>query len=118
MIGITAKLYGGGGDSMAHSSVPASHGFEPAYAPRRRLTKMLTTNSSTPTANIADPIVVMRFTDPHPALAGYVYTRLGIPNKPLMCIGKKPRLNPMNIVQKFHLPNVSLIMRPVILGIQ
>ena len=35
-----------------------------------------------------------------------------------MCIGKKPRLKPMNMVQKFHRPSLSSSIRPVILGNQ
>ena len=35
-----------------------------------------------------------------------------------MCIGKNVRLNPMSITQKFHLPSVSLSMRPKTFGHQ
>ena len=35
-----------------------------------------------------------------------------------MCIGKNVRLNPMSINQKFHLPSVSLSIRPKIFGHQ
>ena len=44
--------------------------------------------------------------------------RLGIPRKPRMCIGKKARLNPMNIVQKLMWPHRSLRRRPTIFGYQ
>ena len=37
MTGMTAKLYGGGGDEIDHSSVGASQGFGPATAPAVRL---------------------------------------------------------------------------------
>src|SRR5512140_1327542 len=51
MVGSTAKLYAGGGDDTAHSSVPASHGFGPASAPRDRLLHTFTRNSRNPRAN-------------------------------------------------------------------
>src|SRR5690348_13702424 len=51
IVGSTAKLYGGGGDGMLHSSVPASHGFGPAGAPPRRLFNTFQANSTTPSAN-------------------------------------------------------------------
>ena len=44
--------------------------------------------------------------------------RRGIPSSPTMCIGKKTRFVPMNIVQKFQVPNVSSIRRPVNFGNQ
>src|SRR5690242_11686056 len=59
-VGITAKLYGGGGDGVLHSSVPASHGFAPATTPRLRLIQTLTANNATPIANTNAPIVSIR----------------------------------------------------------
>ena len=35
-----------------------------------------------------------------------------------MCIGKKPTLKPMNMIQKLHLPSRSFIRRPVNFGNQ
>src|SRR5947207_723109 len=37
MTGVSTKLYGGGGDVVAHSSVSAPHGFGPASSPRLTL---------------------------------------------------------------------------------
>ena len=69
-VGITAKLYGGGGDEVDHSSDDPPHGFAPAGAPLRRLTNMLTKNSSTPIANRKLPIVVIMLSVSHPIPSG------------------------------------------------
>ena len=67
--GIASKLQAGGGDDVAHSSVPAPHGFAPAGAPTRRLRQTLTTKSRTLTAIIAAPIDATRFIVPQPISA-------------------------------------------------
>src|SRR5258708_18307651 len=48
--GRTAKLYSGGGDDVAHSSVHASHGSLPAGSPFRSERIMLHTRQATPPA--------------------------------------------------------------------
>jgi hypothetical protein len=48
--GITAKLYSGGGELVAHSSVAPSQGSGPAGAPRNTLTARLATIAKRPAA--------------------------------------------------------------------
>ena len=50
MVGIFAKLYSRGGDSVAHSSVAACHGFGPAFWPRFRLRITFVKSMITPIA--------------------------------------------------------------------
>jgi hypothetical protein len=69
-VGCGRKLYGGGGDGVAHSSVEAPHGFDSAAAPRRRLVITLIRNTSSDTKITAAPIVASRFIDPQPIAAG------------------------------------------------
>src|SRR5205823_2555130 len=59
--GTVSKLYGGGGEVVAHSSVQASHGSSPAGAPCRSDTRMFTTKISTAAIWTGTPSVVMRF---------------------------------------------------------
>ena len=42
----------------------------------------------------------------------------GIPAKPRKCIGKKHKLTPMKVVQKWILPKISGYVTPIILPIQ
>src|SRR3954468_9607933 len=70
IVGSTAKVYAGGGDGVAHPSVPASHGFGPASTPRDRLRQTLTRNRTMPAANRNAPIVSSRLYASHPNPAG------------------------------------------------
>src|SRR4029079_16770199 len=45
-VGMTSKLWCGGGDGSVHSSVPTCHGLAGAGLPRRRLEKKFQTNTS------------------------------------------------------------------------
>ena len=47
-VGMTSKLWCGGGDGSVHSSVPTSHGFARPFLPRRRLAKKFKTKRSWP----------------------------------------------------------------------
>src|ERR1700722_4887086 len=48
-IGVTAKLYSGGGEEVDHSNVHASQGSGPAGSPSNKDHSMFATNASTPT---------------------------------------------------------------------
>src|SRR6185437_11591027 len=65
-VGMTGKLYGGGGEGVDHSSPGASQGFGPAGAPLLRLFSTLMKNSSSPTASTKLPMVVMRLSVSQP----------------------------------------------------
>src|SRR5690348_9558968 len=67
----SSKFHGGGGDVVVHSSVQPFHGLSPATAPRRRLTTMFHTSTSTDTPSTAAPIVDSMFSAPHHGSAGY-----------------------------------------------
>src|ERR1700735_1087509 len=77
--GTRSKLWGLGGDVVAHSSVHASHGLSPATAPFRRLLTMLATKRSVDSAMMNAPTVDAMLSAPHPGRSGYVKTRRGIP---------------------------------------
>jgi hypothetical protein len=49
--GNESKLCSGGGDDVAHSNVPAPHGFSPAGSPRRQVRNTFHRNGSTATAS-------------------------------------------------------------------
>src|SRR5205823_2292695 len=68
--GRVAKLYAGGGDDVAHSSVQASQGFGPATAPRRRLRQAFQRKASTDSASTNEPTVSTRFQVPQPGRSG------------------------------------------------
>src|SRR6185503_1037885 len=65
-VGISAKLYSGGGELVDHSSVQASQGSFPAGRPLRRDRRMFITKMSVPITWNATPIVQMRFQIPQP----------------------------------------------------
>jgi hypothetical protein len=50
--------------------------------------------------------------------SAYVQVRRGIPYIPDMCIGKKVRLNPIMVSQKWSWPSRSSGIRPATLGNQ
>src|SRR5215212_6660574 len=118
MGGTCTKLWGGGGEVVAHSSVQARHGLGPAGSPLRRLdvTFQISTNRARPVKKT--PMVEIRLSSPQPGRSGYVATRLGIPISPSMCCTKNVILKPIKLSQKFILPSRSLSMRPVIFGNQ
>src|SRR5690606_11183353 len=117
-VGIRAKLYGGGGDVVAHSSVYAPHGFSPAGTPRRQLRNRFHAKTRTAAAWMNAPTVSMKLSVPGLSSSGYVKMRLGIPSSPTKCMGKNVRFTPMKRSQKFHFPSRSSIKRPVIFGNQ
>src|SRR5205823_944648 len=116
--GTVSKLYSGGGDVVAHSSVSPCQGSLPAGAPCLRLRHQFQKVSRTPNASRKAPIVDSRFQTSHPSPGWYVYVRRGWPSRPEMCIGKNVKLNPTNIVQNDHFPSRSSSIRPVIFGSQ
>src|SRR5438445_8037427 len=66
--GTRSKLYGGGGEVVAHSSVLACHGSSPATSPPLQLETMLMMNSSTENAIRNEETVMMRFVAAHASL--------------------------------------------------
>jgi hypothetical protein len=60
------KLYGGGGDAVAHSRLSACQGSPPAGAPERRLRTMFTRKSTMLSAIVAAPAVATRLSGPQP----------------------------------------------------
>src|SRR5437588_10867433 len=73
--GIDAKLYSGGGDVVAHSSVSASHGSGPAGFPRQRAWNQLSSVMPVPSAKLKPPIVEMGVRPSHPRPVGDVELR-------------------------------------------
>src|SRR5262245_27913000 len=71
-VGISAKLYSGGGELVLHSRVQASHGSFPAGLPLRN--ERITLNSQIDMAAIwnAAPREIMRLRVPQPRSASYV----------------------------------------------
>src|SRR3954465_13693236 len=65
-VGMTAKLYSGGGDGIDHSSEGAPHGSLPAIAPRFRLIQRFHAKISTDTAWMYAPIELMRLKTSNP----------------------------------------------------
>src|SRR5712692_1048222 len=115
--GTFAKLYGGGGDVVAHSRVLPCHGSSPAISPLLQLRTMLMKKSSTEKAIRNDDVVMIALVVAQAGLA-YVAMRRGIPSSPSVCMIKNVPLKPMKSVQKFHSPRVRFSRRPVILGNQ
>src|SRR5438067_8886847 len=70
--GMTGKLYGGGGEVVAHSSVPPYQGSGPAGGPRKRLQTRLPKISSSPAVRMKAPTVSERLYGPQPSDDGYV----------------------------------------------
>ncbi len=116
--GSAANCASGGGEDCDHSSVSANQGLSPAGSPFLRLRMTSMTKTSTPSAKPNAPIVDSRLGKSQPRPAGYVYTRRGIPSRPLTCIGKNASWKKTNISQKLRRPRPSLGMRPVIFGSQ
>ena len=55
--GMTGKLYSGGGEVVAHSSVPPKNGSGPESGPRNRLQRRFPKISSNPAVRMNAPIV-------------------------------------------------------------
>jgi hypothetical protein len=66
MGGKASKLWGGGGDDVAHSSVFPSHGSDGAVRGFRRVTNTLTRKTATDAAMRNDPTVATRLRKLHP----------------------------------------------------
>src|SRR5207344_38016 len=116
--GRASKLCTGGGDVVAHSSVFPPHGSAGALRGLRSVMMMFTSPRSIDTAITYAEIVSMKFTSPHPELAGYVAIRRGIPHRPRKCIGKNVTLNEISRSQNCQKPSFLLSIRPLILGNQ
>ena len=67
MSGSRSKLYGGGGEDVAHSRVLPSHGSSPAILPLRSETKTFQMNGSIDAAMMKPPTVASRFQSFQPA---------------------------------------------------
>src|SRR5437588_12632977 len=115
--GTRSKLYGGGGDVVAHSSVLPCHGSLPAISPWFQLRTMLIRKISTEIAMRNDEMVMIRLVVAHEALA-YVAIRRGMPSRPSVCMMRKVPLKPMKVVQKCHSPSFLSSSLPVIFGNQ
>src|SRR4029077_2086847 len=102
--GTRSKLYGGGGEVVAHSSVLACQGSSPATSPPLQLLTMLMMNRPTEMAIRNEEIVMIRFVVAHASLL-YVAIRRAMPSRPSVCMIRKVPLNPINKVQKFHSPS-------------
>jgi hypothetical protein len=63
-----SKLYGGGGEVVAHSSVLPSHGSSPAGLPLMNVATTLMRNGTMLTAIMKAPIVEMKFSAVHSGL--------------------------------------------------
>src|SRR3954447_2596599 len=70
--GTRVKLYGAGGDVVAHSSVPASQGLSPEGAPRVLLITTLISSSRKLANRTSAPAVERRLSGPHPISGRYV----------------------------------------------
>src|SRR5437879_3717339 len=66
MVGMTAKLYAGGGEGVDHSRVQASHGSLPAVSPLKYDHTRFATKTTIPNALKKTPMVTMRFHTSHP----------------------------------------------------
>src|SRR6266851_9677669 len=115
--GTRSKLYGGGGEVVAHSRVLAFQGSLPAISPPYQLRMTLMKKRRTENAIRNDDTVMIRLVVAHAGLA-YVAMRRGIPSSPSVCMIRKVPLKPTKSVQKFHSPSVRLSRRPVIFGNQ
>src|SRR5258708_3861507 len=71
-VGMTEKLYAGGGEGVDHSSVQASHGSLPAVAPLKYDHARFTMKTAMPSAWKKTPIVTMRFHTSQPRPGSYV----------------------------------------------
>src|SRR4029077_2775164 len=115
--GTLSKLYGGGGDVVAHSSVFACHGSSPAISPPVQLRMTLIRKMPIEIAIRKEDTVMIMLVVAHAGFA-YVAMRRGMPSRPSVCMIRNVPLKPMNRVQKFHSPRFRLSILPVIFGNQ
>src|SRR3954447_10472230 len=115
---MTAKLYGGGGEGVVHSSVPPWNGSGPDGGPRNLLHARLAKIISSPAARMNPPIVSARLYASQPNPAWYVSTPRVIPSSPTMCIGKNVSIVPRKVTQNDACAQRSWYMRPVTFGNQ
>src|SRR2546430_13565374 len=99
--GTRSKLYGGGGDVVAHSSVLPCHGSLPAISPWFQLRTMLIRKTSTEIAMRKDEMVMIRLVVAQEALA-YVAIRRGMPSRPSGCMMRKVPLKLVKWVERCH----------------
>src|SRR3954453_10451720 len=64
--GMRLKLYAAGGESAAHSRVPASHGFGPAKTPEEALINAFQSSRTKLIKRISAPPVANRLREPQP----------------------------------------------------
>ena len=106
--GMRRNCSGGGGEVVAHSSVPASQGLSPARPRRgaRSCTTFTDEQQRSSAPGSAAPSVASRFSAA-PAHLGADRCRraAACPAGPRMCIGKKVRLKPMKTSQKCQRPS-------------
>src|SRR5205807_1024186 len=98
--GMVSKLYAGGGELVAHSSVLPCQGSAGARRPPRTLMAKLTTKIKTAIAITNAPMVAIRFQGAQSVrLGSQTAIRRGIPSRPRKCIGMKVTLNPTSCNQ-------------------
>src|SRR3954452_14946457 len=70
--GSFSKLYSGGGDDVAHSSVQTSHGSSPAFSPERTESMTFQMKIAIAAACTITPSEETRFQKSHPRSGAYV----------------------------------------------
>src|SRR5262249_51232139 len=116
--GTVSKLLAGGGGGGDHPRGVAFHGAGPAPTPRLRVRTEVTIPTSTPAAGGEGPNRRGRVLGGRGARFSYSSAGLGMPSRPMTCWIRKVTRMPMKINQKLSLPQLSLSIRPVILGNQ
>src|SRR5947209_637400 len=102
--GTRSKLYGGGGDVVAHSRVLPSQGSSPATSPWFQLWTTLIRKMRTASAIKNEERVMIMFVSAHASLE-YVQMRRGMPSRPSVCMIRNVPLKPMKVSQKCHSPS-------------
>ena len=119
IVGMTAKLYSGGGEGIDHSSVGPRHGSRGAGGPRNQLYDEVREQQQDPergeqAAERLDHVVRTS----SPCRRGTCRRAAASRAGPTMCIGKKRRFVPTKITQKLIWPGRSKYIRPVTFGNQ
>ena len=115
--GTRAKLPGGGGDGICHSSPRDRHGLPSSRTRQNTVdqTKLITKIRIDPPRRNAEidtqSLMVSRF-------RAYSNTRRGWPAMPTANSGRNVELKKMNMVQNWIFPSAGLSLSPVIFGSQ
>src|SRR5215472_4043575 len=112
-----SKFSGGGGEDTCHSRPRDRHGLPTSFSRQTSVDMMKLTRkiSNDPPSRNAE-------IDTHSLIpwsrSSYSNTRRDMPSRPAANSGKNVELKKMNMVQKCHLPSLSLSLIPIILGSQ